>query len=252
MTNELTEKQNTSMLATQAEPVMGFEDEDSDDLIIPRVKVIQLMSPEFKEKVADEGDIINSLTKEKLTGKKFIPVFKFTNVIKWKDRADGGGIEAISHDGKMMIPSDGSAPYPVGRLADFDNTKQGKDAIPTHVRYMNFFGFFEGEMAPIILSFAKTNYAEGKKLYSLAKVTMQNMWNHGYVLENKKKSKGGNEWYIVNPVAAGPTTEEDRAFGMALYQQFRANISNVAFDMDDSGSGNEGSAPHADVENAEY
>lgn len=250
MTNEI--KKQDQLLATQNEAPLGYEDEDDGDLIIPRVKVVQLMSPEFKNKEADEGDIINSLTKEKLNGKKFIPVFKFTNVILWKDRSEGGGIAAISRDNKMMIPSDGSAPYPVGRLADFDNTKQGKDAIPTHVRYMNFFGFFEGEQAPIILSFAKTNYAEGKKLYSLAKVTMQNMWNNGYYLESKKKSKNGNEWHIINPVVGGPTSEEDRAFGFMLYQQFR-NMTDLNFDVEDNSGGgaSEGPAP-VDVDNTEY
>jgi hypothetical protein len=178
MTNEL-ETKNHNMLATQSDAPMGFEDEDEGDFIIPRIKIVQSLSPERKEKLADEGDIINSLTKEKLNGKVFIPIYKFTTVIKWKDRADGGGIEAIARDGKTCIPTDGGAPYPVGRLADFDNSKTGKDALPTHTRYMNFFGFFEGEQSPIILSFAKTNYNEGKRLYSLAKVTMQNMWHFG-------------------------------------------------------------------------
>lgn len=241
MSNEITE-QNKQLLATQNEVPMGFEEEEEGDFIVPRIKMVNALSPERKEKIADEGDIINSLTKENLNGKVFIPVFKFNNVIKWKDRADGGGIEAISRDNKIMIPTDGSAPYPVGRLADFDNTKQGRDAIPTHVRYMNFFGFFEGENFPIILSFSKTNYAEGKKLYSLAKVTMQNMWNHGYALNPKKMSKAGNEWFNIDVAMAGPTTEETRAYGLALYHQFK-NMTDLKFDLnEDSGSDTTGPA----------
>ena len=58
------------------------------------------------EKIADEGDIINSLTKEKLNGKKFIPVFKFNNNVWWRDRNDGGGINCIAQDGKMGRTSD--------------------------------------------------------------------------------------------------------------------------------------------------
>jgi hypothetical protein len=212
---------------------MGFEDEEEGDFIVPRIKVIQSLSPERKEKLADEGDIINSLTKENLVGKVFVPVYKFTNIIKWRDRADGGGMEAMSRDGKIMIPTNGDAPYPVGMLADFDNSKQGRDAIPTHVRYMNFFGFFEGDPMPIILSFSKTNYNEGKRLYSLAKVTMQNMWNHGYKLEPKLVSKGGNEWYIINPTMAGATSDEDRQFGMNLFNQFR-NAADLKFDVEDN------------------
>lgn len=254
--NELSQEvKNTSLQATQNEAPMGYEDEEDGDLIVPRIKVINALSPERKEKIADEGDIINSLTKENLTGKKFIPVFKFNNVILWKDRSEGGGIGAISRDNKFMVPSDGSAPYPIGRLADFDNTKQGKDAIPTHVRYMNFFGFIEGSTVPIILSFSKTNYAEGKKLYSLAKVTMANMWNNGYILNAKAMSKGGNDWFNLAVTPAGATTDEERAYGLQLYHAFRNNM-DLNFDVEDNAGSSNDAGPSMDtkqdVENAEF
>lgn len=232
MTEEI-KVQDQNLLATQNEAPLGFEDEDEDDLIIPRIKIVQSLSPERKEKLADEGDIINSLTKEKLNGKVFIPVYKFTNIIKWKDRSEGGGIEAIARDGKTCIPTDGGQPYPCARLAEFDNTKQGKDAIPTHTKYMNFFGFLEGEKMPIILSFAKTNYAEGKRLFSLARVTMQNMWNHGYVLKEKEMSKAGNDWYNIVVQPAGPTSEEDRAHARSLFDNFRNMAQELNFDMNE-------------------
>lgn len=255
--NEVSEEvKNTSLAATQNEEPMGFEDEDDGDLIVPRVKIIQSLSPERKDKIADEGDIINSLTKDKYNGKVFIPVFKFNNIILWRDRADGGGIAAFSNDNKVMVPSDGTATYPVGRLADFDNSKQGKDAIPTHVRYMNFFGFFEDENVPVILSFSKTNYAEGKKLYSLAKVSMQNMWHQGYILNNKEMSKAGNDWHNIAVSPAGQTTDEQREHGLALFHAFR-NKEDLKFDMDEESNGGSAPASNAgpskeDVDNAEF
>lgn len=223
-----------SMLANQYDAPLGFEDEDANDMIIPRVKVVQTLSPERKDKLAAEGDIINSLTKEKLNGKVFIPVFKFNNHIWWRDRSDGGGIKCIARDGKVGNMSDGTILMCAScKLCEFDNAKQGKEALPKCTKYINFFGFFEGERMPIILSFAKTSYNEGKKLYSLAKVTMQNMWNYGYTLNEKLQAKSGNEWFICVPSAAGPTQEEDRAFGMSLYKMYRESIQNLNFDMDD-------------------
>ena len=233
MKDELAVKEEAELVVSQEAP-MGFEDEDSDDMIIPRVKVVQMLSPERKEGVANEGDIVNSLTKEKLNGKKFIPVFKFNNNIWWRDRSDGGGIKCIARDGKVGNMSDGTILMCAScKLCEFDNTKQGKEALPKCTKYINFFGFFEGERMPIILSFAKTSYNEGKKLYSLAKVTMQNMWNYGYTLNEKLQAKSGNEWFICVPSAAGPTQEEDRAFGMSLYKTYRESIQNLNFDMDD-------------------
>lgn len=247
--------QESAVLANQpANAPMGFEDEDAGDMIIPRIKIVQTLSPERKEKQAEEGDIINSLTKEKLNGKVFIPVFKFNNNIDWIDRADGGGIRCMARDGKMGEKSDGTRIMCAScKRCEFDNTKQGKEAIPKCTKYINFFGFFAGERMPIILSFGKTNYNEGKKLYSLAKVTMQNMWNFGYALNEKLLSKNGNEWYVIAAAPNGATSEEDRQFGLSLYQLYRNSLNDMRFDMDEGDqSSYSGPAAAADASNAEF
>lgn len=245
-------EQKSAAVSTQVEAPMGFEDEEPDDMIIPRIKVIQTLSPERKDKLAEEGDIINSLTKEKLNGKVFIPVFKFNNNVDWRDRAEGGGILCIARDGKVGEKSDGTKVMCAScKRCEFDNTKQGKEAIPKCTKYINFFGFFAGERAPIILSFAKTSYNEGKKMYSLAKVTMQNMWNYGYTLNEKLQAKNGNEWYIIVAAPNGATSEEDRQFGLNLYQMYRNSLSEMNFDMDDNTT-EASSGPAIDVNATEF
>ena len=252
MSNELIEKNQGMLDSVNTDIPMGFEDEDADDVIIPRVKVIQTLSPERKDKIAEEGDIINSLTKEKLNGKKFIPVFKFNNNVWWKPRSEGGGILCMARDGKVGKASDDTTIMCQHcRKCEFDNTKQGKDALPVCTKYINFFGFFEGERSPIILSFSKTCYNEGKKLYSLAKVTMQNMWNYSYTLTEKLMAKGPNEWYVPVMTAAGPTDEEDRAFALALFNMYRYNVQNMSYDMDDNSAATE-AAPKVDTESTEF
>lgn len=251
MSNTELANQQAAELAAANVP-MGFEDEEAGDMIVPRIKVVQTLSPERKDKLADEGDIINSLTKEKLNGKVFIPVFKFNNNIDWKDRSEGGGMQCYARDGKMGEKSDGTKVMCAScKRCEFDNTKQGKEAIPKCTKYINFFGFFAGERCPIILSFAKTNYNEGKKLYSLAKVTMQNMWNHGYTLNEKVMAKNGNEWYIITANPNGATSAEDREFGLTLYQQFRYSLNEMNFDMDDNSS-EMSSGPAVDANATEF
>lgn len=238
--------QQATELATSNEAPMGFEDEEASDMIVPRVKVIQTLSPEAKERIAEEGDILNSLTKEKLNGKTFIPVFKFNNHVDWRDRSEGGGIKCIARDGKQGVMSDGTPLICAScKRCEFDNTKQGKESLPKCTKYINFFGFFAGERMPIILSFAKTSYNEGKKLYSLAKVTMQNMWNYGYALHEKKQAKGGNEWFICVPSPAGATDAADREFGLTLYKLYRNSITSLNYDMEDTGA-TEAATPSAE------
>lgn len=212
---------------------MGFEDEAEGDMIIPRVKVIQTLSPEKKDKSAEEGDIINSLTKDKLNGKVFVPVFKYNSNIWWKPRNEGGGILCHAREGKTGSMSDGTILLCTAcKKNEFDNNKQGKEAIPVCTKYINFFGFITGERIPMILSFSKTNYNEGKKLYSLAKVTMENMWHYGYTINEKIVAKNGNEWYNIVVSAAGAMSEEDRTFGTQLYKSFRH--ANLNVDMEES------------------
>ena len=252
MSEELSRMNQTAMTNAQGNMPLGFEDEEAGDVIIPRVKVIQALSPERKDKIADEGDIINSLTKDKLNEKTFIPVFKFNNNVWWRDRSEGGGINCIARDGKVGIKSDDTQIMCAAcRRCEFDNTKSGKEALPTCTKYINFFGFFEGERMPIILSFSKTSYNEGKKLYSLAKVTMQNMFNYGYKLSAKLMSKGGNEWYVPVMTPVGPTSEEDRAFAANLFMMYRNEAQTMAYDMDDNG-GDASSAPAVDTSAVEY
>lgn len=252
MSNEMIERNQSMLDSMNTGAPMGFEDEEADDVIIPRVKVIQTLSPERKDKIAEEGDIINSLTKERLNGKKFIPVFKFNNNVWWKPRSEGGGIYCMARDGKVGRTSDDSVVMcQQCRRCEFDNSKTGKDSLPVCTKYINFFGFFEGERSPIILSFSKTCYNEGKKLYSLAKVTMQNMWNYGYTLSEKLMAKGGNEWYVPVMTAAGATNDEDRAFALALFNAYRNDVQNMSYDMDDNNGAVE-AAPKVDTEATEF
>jgi hypothetical protein len=229
-------KEESTAVSTNVEAPMGFEDEKAGDMIIPRVKVVQTLSPERKDKTAEEGDIINSLTLDKYNGKKFIPVFKFDNNILWRPRSEGGGIQCIARDGKCGQLSDGTNLLCAAcKKNEFDNTKTGVDAIPKCTKYINFFGFFEDDMIPVIHSFAKTNYNEGKKLFSLAKVSMQNMWHFGYTLNAVKKAKNNNEWFVIDVKPAGATTADERGYAANLFKNFR-DMNAIKFDLEDAGA----------------
>lgn len=220
-----------AVIQTNTSKPKGFENEESNDFIIPRFKVIQLLSSEKKEKKADEGDIINSLSQEKLNGATYIPVFKYNTNICWKPRADGGGIACIARQGKVGEATDGTIlPCLKCKKNLFDNTKQGKDAQPICTAYINYFGFIMGTKAPIILSFSKTNIQEGRKLFSLAKVSGLDMWKNAYKIDSKLMSKNTDEWYNIIVNSLGPIpSEEDISFGESLYFNF---INNVEIEVD--------------------
>ena len=72
--SDIVERKDTQMANYDPSMNYGFEETKAEDIIVPRIKVINALSPERQDKVAEEGDILNSLTQEKLNGRKFIPI----------------------------------------------------------------------------------------------------------------------------------------------------------------------------------
>ena len=88
MSQEIAKVQSGALM--QAEGVQrGFEGGvDREDLIIPRAKLMQALSPELTEGLEGikVGSVINSLTKEVLP-QEFIPIFMFKNYIRFNPRS---------------------------------------------------------------------------------------------------------------------------------------------------------------------
>ena len=186
------ENMNTALQAAEenalANPnaVHGFEEANAEDIVIPRIKVINALSPERQDGVAEEGDILNSLTQENVKGLRFIPIKQYYSNIEWNpDRNAELRIFCRSYDGRIGRNDEGSCSCAQCGKNKFDNSKTGKDAQPRCTAYMNFLGFFEGNPMPVVLSFARTNYNEGKKLLSIAKSMRQSIWNFAYTLDSR-------------------------------------------------------------------
>lgn len=229
-TNELA-TQNTEVVVQDDNIILGFEETRNEDLIIPRIKVINALSPERIEGEAQEGDVINSLTKESVVGKRFIPLKQYYSNIWWNpDRNEDNRIFCRSFDGRIGNGDNGTLACAQCKKNQWDNTKVGKDAQPVCTSYLNFLGFFEDDPMPVVLSFSKTNYNEGKKMLSIARSLRASLWNYGYMLTGKKVSKDRNVWYIIEPKLAGDTTPEQRALGLELYRAYETTLLNIDYD----------------------
>jgi len=235
MSNEIvkteTEAENTAVMAQTSSPeIFGFEETNSEDIVIPRIKVINALSPERTDGIAEEGDVINSLTKESVVGKRFIPIKQYYSKIEWnEDRDDDQRILCYSRDGKVGTDiNDNKNVCASCKKCMFDNTKTGKDSQPVCTSYMNFLGFFEGDPMPVVLSFAKTNYNEGKKMLSIARSLRCNIWDYGYMLTGKKVAKGRNVWFNIETKLDKPTDEATRAIARELYNVY----ANIAVNVD--------------------
>lgn len=236
---QLVEQQNTGITQYDPNVSYGFEESDSSDIVIPRIKVINALSPERTEGEAEEGQVINTLTKEDVSQWHFVPIKQYYSCIRWNpDRDADPRMMCRSFDGKVGTTSDGAQLIckQCGRC-EFDNTKQGKEAQPTCTRYLNFLGFFEESPMPVVLSFARTNYNEGRKMLSISKSMRTAIWGYSYTIGSKLVSKDRNKWYIMVPQMSGKTSEDIQKLAFELYNSIQIN--RIQTEYEDVGAENQ-------------
>lgn len=237
-TNEMALANTTSNLMQIDSTVgTGFEDANNDDVIIPRLKVINALSPERQDGIAEEGMILNTLTQEDVRDKRFIPVKVFYSNIEWNpDRnAEDNRIFCNSRDGitGIVLNTDASDKgctknCKACKRNQFDNTKTGDAAKPKCTAYMNFLGFFADNPMPVVISFARTNYNEGRKFLSIAKSLRKSLWAFAYTFDSKQIVKGKNRWYNIVVSMQDATTPEEQAIAVGIFQTMQVADLNIA------------------------
>ena len=211
-------KKEGSFLATQNQR-KGFEEEISkEDLIIPRAKLLQALSPEVVEdaKQFQPGLIINSLTKEVLPV-EFVPVFKFTNWIRFNPRnSKDPNFDPLYGAGDIIWRSKDPLDPRVQEESQFGANGEA----PLATKFINFFCYFPGVNMPLILSFSKTSLKAGRRLLSLAQFSGKDMFATKYKLASKQEIGEAGPYFVLNVDPAGAASEEEYAAGALLWEQF--------------------------------
>lgn len=228
---DMTVKANTALSNTTQK--RGLEEGvDKNDLIFPRAKLMQAMSPEVQESGMEQGKIINNLTLEECP-ESFVPVFKFTNIIKFNPRKTSDPLFDAEYEPGAVIwnitdPHDERA-----KEAEFGE----KGEIPTAVKFMNYMVVFEGEQTPCIVSFAKTSYKAGKTLLSLLSLGGgKDIFEKKFKLIAKRVKGDEGYYYIYDIKLAGKATDEEFMLAELYWKDFahrKAEIDVTANDDED-------------------
>ena len=205
MSKDLTENKKNEMVVDSGLN-RGFESKDIDqsDLIIPRAKLLQKLSPEVDEGMKP-GQIINSLTKEALP-EEFIPIFVFKNYIRFNlKNTDDPNFDSGFEPGAIMWRSNDYLDEKVQKETKFGSNGEK----PLATTFMNFFSYFPGISMPIIISFSKTSYKAGKQLLSLAKFSGGDMFGKKYKLQSHKETNDIATYFVLKTAVSGkPTADE--------------------------------------------
>ncbi|MFA5161884.1 MAG: hypothetical protein WC421_06525 [Elusimicrobiales bacterium] len=221
----------------------GFEaGVTQEDLIIPRAKLIQALSPELTQGVEGikVGSIINSLTKEQLP-QEFIPVFMFKNFIRFNPRSkEDPNYDADYEPGAVIWKSGDMDDSKIAEAARFG--PNGEKPVAT--AFLNFFSYFPGVPMPVIVSFSKTGYKTGKQLLSLARFCGGDMFSRKYKLYSQAESNSVATYCVLKVSAAGSASPEEYKTCEKLWRDFSAKAKDIQVHDDDAAEEAQDSRPY--------
>lgn len=208
-----TEQSNTSLAVSDSMPdflrekqgsARGQENVGAEDLVIPRLEVVQDLSPARKKsdpnyiEGAEEGMLYNNVTRE-LYGKSVlvVPVGFVKEWLIWKDREKGGGFRGA-------FPSQAEAEAARDGLEDGDDC----EVIDTNQQFCLLIKE-DGTAEEIVVSMAKSKAKVSRKWNSLIRLANGDSFSRVYRLSAVEDKNNKNQsFYNFGVAQAGFPSEQ--------------------------------------------
>lgn len=237
-----------SYLPAVNEGSRGSENVGTDDLIIPRLDVLQDLSPQRKKsdpayiEGAEEGMLFNTVTGE-LYGKQvfFIPVHYIKEWLIWKKQDAGGGFNG-------SFPSEleaGKAFKEAGFENEMFMDKGQKVCAYEVVDTMNHFGLIfqsEDNVKEICISMAKSKAKVSRSLNTLVKMAGGDRFSRVYkITAIGDKNKVGQDFFNIRVDSVGYVSEALFKMGETMYESMSKLNRTVAHETETKSDSEEGS-----------
>ena len=191
----------------------GSEDVTAKDVILPRLDVLQALSPQIKKsdpqyiEGAEQGIVFNTLSGE-LYGESitFIPVVFKREFIVWQDRKAGGGFrgafntaEEAEHERQMLENPD------------------GHEVVETHVHFI-LLVHEDGRTEEAVLSLSKSKRKVSRKLNSLIQMIPGDRFARVYKLTAIEVDGPKGEYWSFDVAPMGYATKALWEAGQRTYE----------------------------------
>lgn len=220
----------------------GAENVSTDDMIIPRVELIQALSPARNKKDAayiehaEEGMLYNNVTRE-LYGESVVvvPVYYAKQYLVWKDRKSGGG-GSNGFRGAFASPE-------LARAAIAQLGEEGLEVSDTAQHFVLVRS--QDQWQEAVISMAKSKMKVSKRWNSLIRLTNTDSFSRAYKLSSVVETNARNESYHnFNITPLGFVTKEIYERAEKLYETIRAGGVKVSADYDDSAAAGAGDSEY--------
>jgi hypothetical protein len=186
-------KQETAVAPIMGGTARGFENFKTEDLILPRLRLLQGLSQAVVDGVGKIGQFQDSLSGEIIGDSMEVVLLGMKNGAVYFEQ--GEGMRCKSGDG---ITNMDGVPCVNCPFNEYHSKRWGKDEPPPKCSSTKEFvcitrGTTKGtEQRPIVVSFLKTSFKQGRKLASIARLTGRDIFAAAYVLSSStlKNTKG--------------------------------------------------------------
>lgn len=232
MTKQIAKKESNA-IATQSQ-AKGFENFTSEDLVIPRLRLLQGLSKAVTDGVGKMGLYQDSLTEEVLGEKVEVVLLGMKNgAVYFKQ---GEGMVCKSNDGITSINGDTCSQCPFNEY--WKNWKEDgtPPACSATKEFMSVTKSTVGgaESRPLMVTFMKTSYGLGKKLATMARLANRDIFFRSYVLGSEKESNAKGTFAKMTVGLGTALTPEELQSAEGWYDMLNTANVKVADDSFDT------------------
>lgn len=197
-------------------PAPGTEAISSEDIVLPRLRLLQDTSAEVKAQESKAGRLKHSLTEVIVDTAEFIPISMYKSRLMFDPDNREGAPLCRSID--MKKGSDGTS------CAECDNAKWKEGKPPICNTIFNYLIIQPNEIGtmimPTILSLMKTSAQAALKLNTSVEFTLprQPFWNRVWLLQPKQKHFPKGPAYLLNVTQVRETSDKERKWCELIYK----------------------------------
>jgi len=210
----------------------GSEDVTTKDLILPRIDVLQALSPQIKKsdpkyiEGAEQGLVFNTLSGE-LYGDsiKFVPVVFKREFVLWQDRKSGGGFRGA------FLTEDAAE-----RERQMQENPEGHEVVETHSHFI-LLAHDDGRIEEAVLSLSKSKRKVSRKLNSLVQMIPGDRFSRLYKLSALEVDGPKGEYWSFDVSSLGYVNENIWKRGQEAYEAIMRGERGVDRTADDAEEG---------------
>lgn len=217
----------------------GSENVGTDDLVIPRLEVLQALSPQLDESApeyipgAKQGDLVNSVTRQNYGKEVFLlNVFYTKQWLVWRDRKLGGGFKGAFANPELAKD----------RIAELTGGGEtGYEAIDTPTHLCLLINRDAGTIEEVMVSMPRTKAKVSRAWNSQIKLAGGDRFSRVYRVTSASEENEKGKFYNYVVAATGFPAKPLYAKAEALYKQMAEGQRRVVMDV--GGMGDDAPTP---------